>query len=264
MVAVLKRCWGIVEAELRWLLLVLGTVLVGVDWLIPETRLGRLGLLVFCGGLGLAIRMWIYNSVGKAWAAGERAGDRRRLLEAETPIEPADEGRQKRPKLGLIKGGLVGAGVWSGVEWLRNGRRIAAALVATGITVTGATIAEYPGSPGADPPTQVITRPPKAEPTKRPTVRPTTALTPRGTSPPRTQVPMRVSPPAEPVTIKPVVKPTVKLSVVEPPPTLIPPPTPTPVVTLPVSPTITVPVTVSPSTPCTINLLGVELCLPLG
>lgn len=261
----MKRCWGIVEPGLRWSFLVLGPVLVGVDWLIPETRLGRLGLLMFCGGLGMAIRTWIYNSVGRAWSAGERAGDRRRALEAETPVESAADGKHKgRRKLGVIKGGLVGAGMWSGVEWMRNGRRLAAALATAGVTVTGATVAEYPGSPGADPPTQVITRPPKAEPTKRPTVRPSTALIPRGTSPPRTQVPMMVSPPAEPVSTKPVVKPTVEPSPVKPPTTAIPPPKTTPVVSLPVTPTAEVLVTVSWSTPCTVNLLGVKVCLPLG
>lgn len=275
---VFKRFWGIVSVEVTVLLLVAGPVLVGVDWLIPATRLGRLGLTAFCGGIGLLILRRIDAVVGRTWAAGERAGDRRRALEAETPVESAaGEKRKDRPRLGVIKGGLVGAGIWSGVEWLRSGRRIAAALVATGITVSGATIAEHPGSPGADPPTQVITRPPKAEPTKRPTVRPSTALIPRGTSPPRTRVPMRVSPPAEPVTTKPVVRPTVKPnvvkptvkpsvvkpSVVEPPSTAITPPS-TPVVSLPVAPTITVPVTVSPSASCTIDLLGVKVCLPLG
>lgn len=250
-----------------WLLIVAGPVLVVVDLLKPETRLRALGLLLFCGGSVLAILMRIDESVGKVWAAGERAGDRRRALEAETPDELLGE-REKRDrrKFRLIKGGVIGGTVLGTLAWLRHGRRFAASLTAAGVAIAGATVVEFPGSPGADPPTQVIARPPNADPTKRPTVvptvRPTSASTPQRTSPQRTQASATVAPPTVvPSTVTPpsVIPTPAKPSIS---PTVAPTPAPsttTPMVTLPVKPTVsTTPLPVVDATAaCTgVKLLG--------
>lgn len=75
--------------EVMCMLLVAGVVLVGVDWLMPETRLRGVGLLVFCGGLGLAILARIDACVGKAWAAGGRARERQMEFEREQEVQLA-------------------------------------------------------------------------------------------------------------------------------------------------------------------------------
>lgn len=75
--------------EVMFLLLVAGVVLVAVDWLMPETRLRGIGVLVFCGGMGLAILMRIDACVGKAWAAGGRARERQIELEREQEVKLA-------------------------------------------------------------------------------------------------------------------------------------------------------------------------------
>lgn len=183
----------------------------------------------------------------------------------------AEEQRKDRPKLRLVRGGLLGAGILAGVEWLRDYKKVAVALVATGITITGATIAEHPGSPGADPPRQVIVQPPKAKPSRPPIPRPTATPTPRRTSPPTTRAPMRITPPpAKPPVPKPAVgkdpvqMPTPSPRQATPSPGIPNLPVSTPTVSLPVTPTaIPTPEIASPDT-CTINLLGVHVCLPLG
>lgn len=75
--------------EVTFLLLVVGVVLVAVDWLMPETRLRGLGMVAFCGGLGLAILMRIDACVGKVWAAGGRARERELRLDAAQPADLA-------------------------------------------------------------------------------------------------------------------------------------------------------------------------------
>lgn len=170
----------------------------------------------------------------------------------------AEEQRRNRPRLRLIKGSVVGAALAAGVEWCWN-YKVAVAVAAAAVTFAGGVIAEQPHSPGADPPAAV--KPPASvKPTAPP--RPKVTPTPRRTSPPRTQVPMRVEPPAEQATIKPAAKPKEKPKVT---PTAsrttTQPTASTPIVSLPVTPTLEAPVT--PAS-CTINLLGVKLCLPLG
>lgn len=191
----------------------------------------------------------------KRIADGLEAVRELKRLKAEEP--------KARPKFRLIKGGLVGAGIWAGVEWIRNYKRVVVALTATGITVAGAVIAEDPGSPGADPPSQVITHPPPSVPTKRPTAVPTArpSPTPQRTSPQRTQAPMRI-PPAAPSSTPAKTKEPTQVRTRTPTET----PTEAPVVSLPVTPTITPSAAVETITalPCAIDLLGVKLCLPLG
>ena len=171
-----------------------------------------------------------------------------------------EQKRGERPKLRLVKGGLIWGAVMAGVEWFRDYRRTAAALALSGLTVTGAVIAEQPHSPGSDPP-QAVKPPSVTRPSATPSVRPkpTTALTPRRTSPPRTQVQARITPPpVAPSTTQPAEtkKPT---QVPTSQPTKTPPSD--PIVSLPVAPTIT---PTLPVDTCTINLLGVKVCLPLG
>jgi hypothetical protein len=75
--------------EVMWLLLVGGAGLVGVDWLMPDTRVRGVGLLVFCCGALLAILMRIDACVGKAWAAGGRARERQLEFERSEQVELA-------------------------------------------------------------------------------------------------------------------------------------------------------------------------------
>jgi hypothetical protein len=180
-------------------------------------------------------------------------------------IEAADELKERlarldqeqsreRPKLRLIKGGAVAVALFAGVEWLRGYRRatvgvLASTAAAGGIAYLAPSIPDPPRAemdpparhlaPSPRPPTPTVSVAPSPTPRSVP---PTQAkASPPRTSPLRTQVPVQV-------------------------PTGTPTKTPTevPIVSLPVTPTITVPVTASPSTPCTINLLGVQVCLPLG
>jgi hypothetical protein len=167
----------------------------------------------------------------------------------------AEEKREQRPKLRLLKGGLLGGAIWAGVEWFRDYKRAAMALAATGMAVSGAVLVEQPDSPGADPPSQSIARPPsKAEPSKRPTTRPTVA--PRRTSPPRTTQPLaRIAPPVSTSATPRLLQAAPSPAAVKPPATKSPAPKPT------VTPTVTPPVTVTPTVPCVIDLLGIRLCL---
>jgi hypothetical protein len=196
----------------------------------------------------------------------EAAEQMQRILQQQ---ERGARGEQKK-RFRLIKGGLVGAGIWSGVEWLWS-YKVTVAVAAAAVAFTGGVIADHPGSPGADPP-QAIKPPAVAKPSvavpKRPKATPTPSLR---TSPPRTQVPMRITPPPEPAArpaVEPKERPTVKPSPSQLPaaPTLgVPPKTSVPTVSVPVTPTVipSIPVgTTAP--PCTINLLGIQVCLPLG
>ena len=170
-----------------------------------------------------------------------------------------EERREQRPKLRLIKGGLIWGAVLAGVEWFRNYRRAASALAVTGLVVTGGVIAEQPHSPGSDPPQTV--RPPAVI---RPSVPTKTIATPR---PPR---PQRTSPPrTPPVRARiPVVVPTAT-----PTKTATPTPAPTRTPTKAPSQELLPTPSLSPSVPatsalvttvCQLNLLGVKVCLPLG
>jgi hypothetical protein len=95
-----------------------------------------------------------------------------------------EEKRKERPKLKLVREGLIGGTIWAGVEWLRD-YKIGVALTATAVAVVGGIIAEQPHSPGADPPAQAITKPATPR-TSAPPTRPP-SVTPRRTSPPRTK-----------------------------------------------------------------------------
>jgi hypothetical protein len=174
----------------------------------------------------------------------------------------AEEQRKPRPRLRLLKGGGLIAVGWSGVEWLLGTRKVALAFTAVTLA-TGGVLADHPTIPGADPPVQesIVAPPkPKTQPPE-PRVSKTPKVTPgsQRTSPPRTQAPMRITPPPEPAT-RPAVKPKEKPKVT-PTPSRTPPPS-TPVVSLPVTPTI-LPSAVEAAPPCTINLLGIKVCLPL-
>jgi len=183
----------------------------------------------------------------------------------------AEEKRKRRPRLKLIKGGLLVGAIWAGVEWLRDYKRVVIALAATGITATGAVIAEHPGSPGADPPRPGIIEtprqaPPKVRPSSRPrptpTVTPIRTVSPRRTSPPQTQ-PMRVSPPESVETkARPSTTRTTRPSTTKP---VAPPKTTQPIVTktvsIPVTPTITTPpiIETQPAECAIVTVLG--LCV---
>jgi outer membrane biosynthesis protein TonB len=174
----------------------------------------------------------------------------------------AEQKKQDRPKLRLIKGSAVGAALWAGVEWLW-GYKVTVAVATAAVAFTGGVIADHPDSPSADPP-QVVTPPATARPSVPP--RPKATPTPRRTSPPRTQVPARIIPPSVPASIKPTVKPKEKPKVTPTPSrTTAQPPSSNPAVSLPVTPTVTPSVPVVSTTPkCTVDLLGIKLCLPLG
>jgi hypothetical protein len=193
-----------------------------------------------------------YERLRKQIEDGVHAAEKLQRLLAESKRD----GHHRKPKFKLIKGGIIGGAIWAGVEWFRDYKRIAAALAATGITVTGAVIAEHPGSPGADPPRPAITKPAKPKPSVPPQPLTTRAVvpTPRRTSPPRTQSP------AAPTTaaVKPTVQPTVAgTSTAK--------PSPSSTVSLPVTPTATpvvktpVPTIVDPASCTGVDLLG--LCL---
>jgi hypothetical protein len=92
----LRRYWGIVLTELMVLLIVAGVVMVGVDWLVPDTRLRGLGMLAFIGGLAILIVREIHACVGKAWGAGGRARERQLRLEQSVPNELAVVHEMKR------------------------------------------------------------------------------------------------------------------------------------------------------------------------
>jgi hypothetical protein len=194
----------------------------------------------------------------------EAAEQMQRILQQQ---ERAARGEQKK-RFRLIKGGAIGAAVSAGVEWLW-GYKVAVAVATAAVAFTGGVIADQPGSPSADPP-QVVKPPATIRPPVPP--RPKATPTPLRTSPPRTQVPMRIIPPSAPATTRPTVKPTVKPKekpAVRPTPSQLP-AAPSlgetnPTVSLPVTPTVTpsVPVVSTPP-PCTVNLLGIKLCLPLG
>lgn len=167
----------------------------------------------------------------------------------------AEEKRKRRPKLKLIKGGLIGAAIWAGVEWFRDYRRSAGALAFSGLVVTGIGITELPESPGSDPP-EVI-KPPVSV---RPSVPVRLDATPTPPRPPRTS-PLRTTPapaaapaaaqPAKTPTPVATTAPTKEVAVEVTVPTLLP------------STTLT-PASVSPAQTCKVDLLGVKLCLPRG
>lgn len=167
--------------------------------------------------------------------------------------------RKDEPKLRLIKGGLVGAGIWAGVEWLRNYRRAVAALAVSGLTMGGVFIMEQPNSPGSDPP-EAINPPASITPSVKP---PTPTVKPR---PPRTSPLRTLARNSTPVAAPKASKPSHTSK-----------PTPTPSATPTVIPSITPSETLTealPSLPvetpalatesCAINLLGIKVCLPLG
>ena len=180
-------------------------------------------------------------------------------LEAVRELRRREAERKKleRPKLRVIKGGLVWATIAAGVEWFRDYRRTVGTLAVSGLTVTGAVIAEQPHSPGSDPPQAVkppaSIRPSVPHPT-RPKAIPTPARPPR-TSPPRTPQPVRSTPVAAPASTPPAkTAPPTPAPTKEPAEDLLP-TTPSPALTSDLVP---------PATPCAINLLGVKLCLPRG
>lgn len=189
-------------------------------------------------------------------------------LEAVRRLKQLEAERKKaeRPKLRLIKGGLIGVGLGVGLGWLRDYYKHAAvALVATGATVGGVVISEQPHSPGSDPPT-VMKPPASVAPSTKLDTEPTVRPRPPRTSSLRTQA--RISPPpaAPPSTTQPTKAPTQAPTGV---PTTKPTTTPTilptvsaPAVSLPVTPTVTV--TVPTADVCAINLLGIRVCLPHG
>ena len=188
----------------------------------------------------------------------EAAEEYQRILQLQ---DRKDRGERKK-RFRLIKGGLIWGAVTAGVEWLRGYARTAATLAVSGAAVTGVVIAEQPHSPGADPP-QAIKPPgmirPSALPSPRPKATPTPTR-PRSTSPPRTQVSMRIPPPPA-ATTQPA-----KPKKLAPVPTRQP-STPVPTVSLPVTPTVStpsLPVEIVTTDACTLNLLGVRVCLPLG
>lgn len=159
-----------------------------------------------------------------------------------------------RPKLRLIKGGLVGAAVLGGVDWLRRHKPLDVALVAA-IAGIAALIIWYPDgdetseapippaptrtyAPTAPPtptPTSLptaTTPPPTPTPTPRPTLTPTPTvlptLTPRETPAPTTVLPDDQEPTSaltQPLTTRPISSPT-SPSTTQPPTTA--PPTMTP------------------------------------
>jgi hypothetical protein len=191
-----------------------------------------------------------YESLKRRIEDGVQAAEELQKLLAELE-------RKRKPKLRLIKGGVLGGAIWAGVEWLRN-YKIAVALAATAATVVGGVIAEQPHSPGADPPAQAITKPRPVKPrTSVPSSAPprVAAPTPRRTSPPRTRAPARVAP-AESKSVKPVTtKPTVKPTKPSAKPTKA--PVTTPAVSIPATPTVPIE---TPPTGCVgIDLLG--LCI---
>lgn len=177
----------------------------------------------------------------------------------------ADEEQHPRPVLRLLKGGLVGGAIWAGVEWFRDYKRVAAALVAAGITVTAAYVADQDDLPGASPPpTRPSITPTRApRPTDRPSATPAPSTPPR-TSPLRKLGTIAVEPADERTSAK---RP-------DPVRTRTPGPTPTMVLTttdLIPTPTVTIipTVTVSPiAGPSCLGvatkLLKANLCLPLG
>lgn len=179
----------------------------------------------------------------------------------------AEAQRKDRPKLRLVRGGLIGAGISTGVEWLVSSKA-AVVLAAAAVAVAGGVIAEHPGTSGADPPTHAITAP-----NPRPSVPPTSprvAPTPRRTSPPRTRASARVGgatlQATQPTSSKPA-KPTVEPTKAKPTRTTVPPEPskvkPRPTVSVSVPPTIltpAIPVVTTPAGSCTgIDLLGICL-----
>lgn len=184
----------------------------------------------------------------------------------------AEQKRRERPKLRLIKGGMLGGAIWAGVEWLRN-YKIAVALTATAAGVAGGVIADRPHTPGGDPPAQAILKPAEPRPSVPPTSTPRVVVpSPRRTSPPRTAA--RPTPPkavetprVEKTTVKPPPKPPVSRPEPSAPkpvaptttkPTLKLPVTKPPVKTTP-APTVSVTVTVPPASPCAVGIL--DLCI---
>lgn len=191
---------------------------------------------------------------------------RRKILEDLEQVELALKREQQedhpKPTLRLLKGGLVGGAIWSGIEWLRTYKRIGVALVAAGITIGAAGLAEQDdGFSGADPP-------PSQHTTESPNL-PTTPAKARATPPPGT--PPRTSP-LRTLGTKSMTPETTTPSAAPQPPPRSKPPRPTP--TLLATPTSTpAPVTVTPpvTVPTTLptcpdlavgDLLEVKLCLP--
>lgn len=136
--------------------------------------------------------------------AGIEAADelKRRLSQLER------EESREHPKLRLIKGGLIGAGVWAGVEWLRGYRRVGLGVLASTAAASGFVYVTptMPDRPNADipPPTRHVAEPnrpptPKVPVTPRPPARPVPSTTAKETSPPRTS-PLRTTPSSSPIT----------------------------------------------------------------
>jgi hypothetical protein len=185
-----------------------------------------------------------YEQLQKRIEDGVRAAEELQRLIAEMK-------RKDRPKLKLVRGGLVGGAIWAGVEWLRN-YKLAVALAATAVTITGATIAEHPASPGADPPPASVrpSTPPRTSVSPPPRRDPVAAPTPR---PPRTS-PLRTEQPARPTPSLRQVAPS--LGATKPPKPEQ--PTTKPIVSLPVAPTIKTP-SVTPVVTTTEACSGVGL-----
>lgn len=193
-------------------------------------------------------------------------------------IEAADELKERlvrldqeqsseRPKFRLIKGGAVAVALFAGVEWLRGYRRAAVGAlmttaVAGGIAYVAPSISAPPHAemdppgrhlaPSPRPPTPTVSVAPSRTPRSAP---PTLAdVSPSRTSPLRTRptAPVAVVTPTIVVpTRTPTVVPTRSLPVV-------------PTVSLPVAPTVVGAVETMTADPCTINVLGIKVCLPLG
>lgn len=187
------------------------------------------------------------------------------LEEVDLALKTQSQEQEERPRpvLRLLKGGLVGGLILAGVEWFRDYKRIAVALVAAGITISAAVVVDQDdGLPEADPPpgpqTTAPTKPPR--PSAKPTGTPAPSTPPR-TSPLRTlgtrdieptemwsSTPRTAPPPTRPPTT-----PTVLITQ-----TLALPVTITPPTTIITIPTITPKCVAEVST----NLLDVDLCLP--
>ena len=190
-------------------------------------------------------------------------------------IEAADELKERlgrlnqeqsreRPKLRLIKGGAVAVALFAGVEWLRGYRRATVGVLASAAAAGGIA---YLAPVIPDPPNAEIGPPGYLVPSPRPPT-PTVSVTPRPTprSAPPTQAkasPLRTSPPR--TSTKPTeTKEPVRVPTPTPTPTPTKTPTVTPDVSLPVTPTTVAPVDTIAAIPCTLNALGIKICLPLG
>jgi hypothetical protein len=173
----------------------------------------------------------------------------------------AEQKREARPKFRLIKGGLIGAVIWAGVEWFRDYRRVAVAVAAVGIAAGAAVFAEQQdlGPPSAQPPSiSVKPTPPRSSVSPPPPTDTVVTPTPTLSSPPRTS-PLRTL--AKPnITMPTPVRstPTATARTI---------PTPTAVITLTDTPIVVTP-SIQPSIdtcPGLItNLIEVKLCLRLG